>query len=108
MAKSNYMPLRVPKGLSDLDLPAIQKVLLGRILVLTRNGERACTYSNEQGMKDTGCSRRTIIRNITALQSQGFVTFKTVQSGGKWDREVTISESFLTLLRECQRECQRR
>lgn len=102
MAKSNYMPLRVPKGLSDLDLPAIQKVLLGRILVLTRNGERACTYSNEQGIKDTGCSRRTIIRNITALQSQGFVTFKTVQSGGKWDREVTLSESFLTLMRECQ------
>lgn len=51
MAKSNYMPLRVPKGLSDLDLPAIQKVLLGRILVLTRNGERACTYSTNRELR---------------------------------------------------------
>lgn len=100
MAKSNYMPLRVPKAIRDLGLPPAQLVILGRLLALTGNGDRTCIYTNQQGAKDAGISERTAGRQINELESIGFITSEIVKNAGKLSRQVSLSSYLIHHLEE--------
>lgn len=76
-------------------LTTAQITIFSRLLFLTDNGSKTCTYSDSQGQKDTGLDKRSVRRNLKALQIKHFIDFSSDNSSGKRTRSVLINPSVL-------------